>query len=117
MQRPSEHGLSAEEAVAHAQAEGLVLVRSEEGEGNSGFAGVEHVSRAAELQDCPYKAMHETTYLGYFGSAEVHYTLTAVTLAPSPTPTSTLTLILTPTLTLTLTLGTPAAARADCSPR
>ena len=53
LQRPSEHGLSAEEAVAHAQAEGLVLVRSGEGEGNSGFAGVEHVSRAVELQDCP----------------------------------------------------------------
>ena len=70
MQRPSEHGLTAEEAVAQAQAEGLVLARSEEGEGNSGFAGVEHVPRAVELQDCPYKATHETTYLGYFGSAE-----------------------------------------------
>ena len=41
MQRPMEHGLTAEEAVAQAQAEGLVLSRSDEG--NSGFVGVEHV--------------------------------------------------------------------------
>ena len=46
--------------MAQAQAEGLVLVRAEEGEGNSGFVGVEHVSRSGELQDCPYKAMHES---------------------------------------------------------
>lgn len=28
------------------------------------------VSRTAELQDNPYKAVHEANYLGYFGSAE-----------------------------------------------
>ena len=63
--------------MAQAQAEGLVLVRAEEGEGNSGFVGVEHVTRSGELQDCPYKATHESRTL---------------TRTPTPTPTPTLAL-------------------------